>query len=271
MNRDLEKKANSGKIELIRSLITQFEELRIDDEGKLDALRRRATMIISKTCGDSSPYLKDSKNITFYPMAYPTSTEAEHRIWATGQREMINLLTKIIEDLSLTKIEVPPANENEKKYSNRVFIVHGHDDLEKERLAHILYDIGLNPVILHDQPNKGRTIIEKFEQEACDVGYAFILMTPDDLGIESKLYEEIKKDEKKGGLCFRPRQNVVLEMGFFFAKLGRGRVCCLAKGNLEKPTDISGVVYISFINKVDEAYREITKELRAAGYDLKSP
>ncbi len=175
-------------------------------------------------------------------------------------------------NLPKTKQETVSVEEpNKKEYSNKVFIVHGHDDLPKERLAHILNELGLIPIILHDQPNKGRTLMEKFEEEACDVGYAFVIMTPDDLGINAKLHEEIQKGIKQGGLCYRPRQNVVMELGFFYAKLGRKRVCCLVKGDLEKPSDISGIVYLPFNNRVDEAYRDIVRELRALGYELKSP
>jgi predicted nucleotide-binding protein len=174
-------------------------------------------------------------------------------------------LSKPNEDTT-SKVEL-----KKKHYSNKVFIVHGHDDLPKERLAHILLDLGLVPIILHDQPNRGRTLMEKFEEEACDVGYAFVIMTPDDFGIEKRLYEDIQKGIKQGGLCLRPRQNVVLELGFFYGKLGRNRVCCLTKGDVEKPSDFLGIVYLPFVNKVDEVYRDIVKELRALDYSLKSP
>jgi predicted nucleotide-binding protein len=261
---------NEEKVKLIQSLIEQFEALPHRDEGKLDALHRRAKMIITKVCGDSSTYLEDVDKINFCSMFYPSTKEFEDEIWKSGQQKMINLLNIIEEDLRISKSECVQLVNEKKEYSNRVFIVHGHDDLPKERLAHILIDLGLTPIILHDQPNKGRTLVEKFEEEASDVGYAFVIMTPDDLGIEAKLHEEIKRGIKQGGFCYRPRQNVVLELGFFYAKLGRNRVCCLVKGDLEKPSDISGITYLQFINKVDEAYREIVRELRALGYDLKS-
>jgi predicted nucleotide-binding protein len=180
----------------------------------------------------------------------------------------INIEKLTLEHIS--NVEDAPIVAEKKEHSNRVFIVHGHDDLPKERLAHILIELGLTPIILHDQPNKGRTLVEKFEEEASDVGYAFVIMTADDLGIEAKLHEEIQKGVKQGGLCFRSRQNVVFELGFFYGKLGRKRVCCLVKGDIEKPSDFSGIVYLPFINKVDEVYRDIIKELRALDYTLKS-
>ena len=261
---------NKKKIELIQSLITKFEALPHRDEGKLDALRRRVKMVITKICGDSSTYLKDTDEISFWSMVYPCSSEFEDKMWKSGQQEMINLLNTIKEDLTITNHESPQLAKEKKEYSNKVFIVHGHDDLPKERLAHILIELGLTPIILHDQPNKGRTLMEKFEEEASDVGYAFVIMTPDDFGIECKLHEEIQKGIKQGGLCHRPRQNVVMELGFFYGKLGRNRVCCLVKGDIEKPSDISGIVYLPFINRVDEVYRDMVRELRALGYALKS-
>lgn len=268
----MENIGNEEKIKLIENLITQFVNLPQRDEGKLDELRRRAKMIIAKVCGNSSTYLVDIDKINFWVMVHPSTEEAKNRIWKSGQQKMINLLGTIKEDLTISKFESPKlSSDKTKEYSKRVFIVHGHDEFAKERLAHILIDLGLTPIILHDQANKGRTLMEKFEEEASDVGCAFVIMTPDDLGIEANLYEEIQKGIKQGGLCHRPRQNVVLELGFFYAKLGRNRVCCLVKGVLEKPSDVSGIVYLEYINKVDEVYLGIVRELKALGYPLLSP
>jgi predicted nucleotide-binding protein len=258
------------KLEWIQGIICEFEALQVRDEGRLDLLRRRAKMIIGKIYGDSTSYLKDLGSISFYPSIYPCDGSLEEKIWVSGQKRMINLLNTVKEDISLS-LPARKAEEKKVRCSNRVFIVHGHDEAPKERLANILRDIGFEPIILHDQPNKGRTLIEKFEEEACDVGFAFIIMTPDDLGIEHSMYEEIQKGIKSGGLCNRARQNVIMELGFFFGKLGRNRVCCLIKGDIERPTDFSGIVYLQFINKVDEIYLSMIKELKSAGYKLKSP
>jgi len=172
--------------------------------------------------------------------------------------------------------------------SNKVFIVHGRDDLPKEELARILIEMGLKPIILHERPNRGRTLIEKFEDECSDIGYAFVIMTPDDVGCLKNDYIDkffLSKDPKKiekvtvalhernkfFPFKYRARQNVILELGFFFGKLGRGRVCCLFKRNdIEKPTDLDGIVYISFTERIGEIYRDIVKELRSAGYEPKT-
>ncbi|WP_129127024.1 TIR domain-containing protein [Geomonas oryzae] len=146
------------------------------------------------------------------------------------------------------------SSENADK-TNRVFVVHGHDSLAKTDVARTLEKVGLEAIILHEQPNEGKTIIEKFERDAKQVSFAVVLLTPDDIG-----YPINKPDVQKP----RARQNVVLELGYFSGVLGRSNVCVLYKGEVEIPTDYLGVVYIN----MDEggAWRfNLAKELRQAG------
>jgi predicted nucleotide-binding protein len=139
----------------------------------------------------------------------------------------------------------------------QVFIVHGHDDNTKLELARIIdKELRLESIILHEQPNGGRTLIEKLERYSSSPGFAFVLFTPDDIG--SQKDDPVPKS--------RARQNVILELGYFIGKLGRDRVCCIYKDGVELPSDISGVVYISFEKKVAECYADIRRELGQAGY-----
>lgn len=141
--------------------------------------------------------------------------------------------------------------------SNRIFVVHGRNNELKETTARFLEKLDLVPVILHEQTNKGKTIIEKFE-EYSDVGFAVVLMTPDDVG---RLADEDKS------LKFRARQNVVFELGYFIGKLGRMNVAAIVKGDIEIPTDINGVVYIGVDNS--EAWKLLlAKEIKAAGFNI---
>lgn len=162
----------------------------------------------------------------------------------------------------------PPLEENEKvsKTSNKkVFVVHGHDEKIKNQTEIFLKNVGLEPIVLHRQPDEGQTIIEKFEKHS-DVGYAFILLTPDDIGYPST--EENKEEsEKKKNL--RARQNVIFEFGYFVGKLGRARVCCLYKAGVELPADISGILYKEIKEKIEEVAYSILKDLKAAGYEVK--
>lgn len=141
--------------------------------------------------------------------------------------------------------------------TSRVFIVHGHDEAARETTARFLERLGLEPVILHEQASGGRTIIEKLEHYS-DVGYAVILLTPDDEGRKKSLDEPYRD---------RARQNVILELGYFTGKLGRNRVCALHRGSVEIPTDYLGVLYVP----LDEGggwQLRLAKELKAAGFDI---
>ncbi|WP_277187638.1 nucleotide-binding protein [Caballeronia sp. BR00000012568055] len=148
-----------------------------------------------------------------------------------------------------------PVSESPTTFSDEIFIVHGHDNAIKEAVARLLQTLGLRPVILSEQANQGRTIIEKFEDSA-DVGFAIVLMTGDDIG-----------GKDNNNLHKRARQNVILELGYFVGRLQRSRVCALHEDGVEIPSDILGVGYV----KIDPAGHwryEVAKELRAAGYKI---
>lgn len=134
--------------------------------------------------------------------------------------------------------------------ADKVFIVHGHDAAAKSEAESLVYRIGMVPVTLHRRANLGRTIIEKFEDES-DVKFALVLLTPDD---------EIAVDATSKR--YRARQNVIFELGYFFARLGRRNVVCAVKGDVERPSDIDGIVYVPFIKSLDEAEAAIAREFK---------
>lgn len=139
--------------------------------------------------------------------------------------------------------------------NKNVFIVHGHNGEAKESVARFVEKLGLEAIILHERPNKGRTIITKFQEESQGVGFAVVLMTPDDEG----------RAINAPSMNPRARQNVVLELGFFIGKLGPERVAAVVKGSIERPSDFDGVVYIS----LDEAdwRTKLASEFKAAGLE----
>ena len=138
-----------------------------------------------------------------------------------------------------------------------VFIVHGHDEIAKLELKNYVQNVlGFpEPIILHERPSLGRTIIEKFEDEAGRATVVFVLMTPDDKAGVAKDGNNKRR---------RARQNVIFEMGYFVGVLGRksGRVLLLHKGPLELPSDLNGVVYIDISNGIAAAGEDIRKELQ---------
>jgi predicted nucleotide-binding protein len=138
----------------------------------------------------------------------------------------------------------------------KVFIVHGHDELAKTEVARFIEKLGFEPIILHEQANSGKTIIEKIEAYL-NVGFGIVLYTPCDVGSQ-KDSSELKP---------RARQNVLFEHGFLIGKIGRNNVCALVKDNVEIPNDISGVVYIT-LDSHKAWHVAIAKELRNSGYQV---
>jgi predicted nucleotide-binding protein len=148
--------------------------------------------------------------------------------------------------------------------SGKVFIVHGHDDGLKAELEVFLKGVGLDPIVLHRQPDEGATLLEKFEKHS-DVGYAFVLLTPDDAVCA---VGEPNGDASDRPREMRARQNVIFEFGFFAGRLGRSRVCCLYKGGVTLPSDLGGLVYKQVDAGVEAVGFALLKELRAAGYSI---
>jgi predicted nucleotide-binding protein len=137
-----------------------------------------------------------------------------------------------------------------------VFIVHGQNDSARSATVAFLSKVGLEGIVLHEQPNMGRHLLTKFIDEAELVTFAIVLMTDDDVGAL-----------KGFTLAPRARQNVILELGYFLSHLGQERVCALITPGLETPSDFDGIVYI----RMDEAgmwQTELKRELLAAGMPL---
>ncbi|WP_297522478.1 nucleotide-binding protein [uncultured Clostridium sp.] len=154
-------------------------------------------------------------------------------------------------------VENELAIDDIEKRGNKVFIVHGHDELALEQVVGFIKDIKLDPIVLKNQASLGNTIIEKIE-EYSDVGFAIVLYTPCDIGASIN-----DKDNMKN----RARQNVVFEHGYLIGKLGRRNVCALVKSDIEKPNDISGIVYIELDNQ--KAWRfNIARDMKKLGYDI---
>lgn len=193
--------------------------------------------------------------------AFDVPISQVHASLARSKERSIALLTQAIKTLEerLADCPIPGTSPSEPRdresFQRKVFIVHGRDDGPREAVARFLERLGFEPVILHERANRGRTIIEKVEGHS-DVGFAVILLTPDD---EGNLVGEVPQK--------RARQNVLLELGYFIGKLSRQRVCTFKVGDLEIPSDWHGVV--------DEPFDTgggwkltLARELRAAGYEI---
>jgi predicted nucleotide-binding protein len=145
------------------------------------------------------------------------------------------------------------------KQPHKVFVVHGHDESMLHQVMRLLNQVGLEGIVLREQPSEGRAVIEKLEHYS-EVGFAVILMTADDMGGSAE-------SASKGEYRPRARQNVVLELGFFAAKLSRRRLCVLKESGVEEPSDILGIVYTD-IDRSGAWRLTLGKELKAAGFEV---
>ena len=136
-----------------------------------------------------------------------------------------------------------------------VFIIHGHSETARGQLKDLLKGLGLNPIVLGDQSDGGMTIIEKFEYYANSCAFALALMTPDDSLV----------GPDGASTIWRARPNVILEIGWFMARLGRTRVMLLSQGPLEVPSDLQGILYLPFKDSVLEVSAQLSGRMRQAG------
>lgn len=148
---------------------------------------------------------------------------------------------------------------------NKVFIVHGRDDSLIHEVQNFLYSLSLEGIVLNQELNQGRTIIQKLLDLAFDqeVGFGIVLYTPDDLGQISAELEQTTE------MKARARQNVIFEHGLLVGKLGMERVIALKKSDkiLEMPNDLSGVIYQQY-DVFGKWKYDIAKEMIGQGYDI---
>lgn len=171
----------------------------------------------------------------------------------------INRLESVKERLHLYE-DVSPATVSHRRTAlgSDIFVVHGHDQAANQSVARFIEKLGLHPILLQERSDGGRTIIEKLEEESSEVGFAVVLLTPDDIGAPGDKPEDTKS---------RARQNVIFELGFFVGRLGRDKVCVLHKRDVDIPSDYSGVIY----QPMDEPggwKLKLAEEIDHAGIDV---
>ena len=236
---------NSGAVHLVDDVIYDLLDYYKGDNAQeaIDAFHRwydAAVRFLGKHFEESDTSYKQILDIDAGGNGYVLHSEF-NRICS----KVHLLMDKVISVGNANNVTI---QKNSSSLSNKIFIVHGHDNEMKESVARLISSMGLEPIILSEQPNCGPTIIEKIEKNS-DVGAAICLFTAD--------------DECKNGTN-RARQNVVLETGYFWGKLGRDKMVILADKGVELPSDMQGVVYTDTANWEFS----VCKELKQMGYDI---
>ena len=248
-------------IQLIRKQIASGEEIlrsRPIDEDAASTWNLLTRNYLEKSFGKNSPNVTSITSVGSYssfPMGASEAWWDNHR--AETLRTQLSKMNGLIELLG-TELELQHGTSigsHTPVHGHKIFLVHGHDELALQETARFLEKLDQEVIVLREQPNQGRTIIEKFEDYA-DVGFAIVLLTHDDKGGPVSVAAESQQP--------RARQNVIFEFGYFIGRLGRNRVCALYRPGVEIPSDYSGVLYQELDNK--GGWRlQLAKELRAAG------
>jgi predicted nucleotide-binding protein with TIR-like domain len=255
-------------ISKIQRRIADIRQLETDgvrwNDGRKTAVITNVRETVREVFGSRSPEFRDfarfdiDKGGSFFG-----GSDAEYQAcFLRGIPDAVALLDGLISRLEERKHDfigaVPTTIEKQSSATSRkVFVVHGHDEAAKEATARFLSQLDLEPIILHEQPNQGRTIIEKFEKYA-DVSFAVILLTPDDL---------VSSKDASDQARHRARQNVIFELGFFVGKLSRSNVCALHKGDTEILSDYQGVLFVPMDSSGAWKFA-LAREIKAAGISI---
>ncbi len=241
-------------IELLERSLSRMGDLTLQDHmdrsGAYQKWQRDTGVAVRKIFGDDSSHSSDFIMEVYSHVSY-------------GFENVTVLLKSMIDEIKefgddddssqSRPAQDPDASTRDKR---SVFIVHGHDEPAKLTVKDFLKELHLNPIILSDKASEGNTIIAKFQKHA-QVAFAVVLMTPDDKGAR-------KRDVK---MSCRARQNVIFEFGFFLGELGMEKVRLLRKGEVEIPSDYSGVEYIDFDDKGGWKLK-LAQEMKDAGLEF---
>lgn len=238
-------------------------------DGGLTDWKNQTEVVLRTVMGEDSTIYSSFKAVKYTPSIYTERTDFAPYARA-GVLKVVSVLKAAITELKLLEEtkqatisnaveKVIEVDDKGADIAGRIFIVHGHDDARKHELARFLGELtGHEPVILHEQPNKGAVLIEKLEASAEGTGFAVVLLTADDTGKANK-----EVDYKPRG-----RQNVVFELGFFMAALGRNKVAVLMDPNVEEPGDVKGLVYTG-LDTAGAWKAALASEIEEAGIPVK--
>ena len=255
----------------INQLISQIDSLENlgPDDPTFEQWRKAVEALLIHSLGEKSKQTSDFGWIGYRPSIY--EMDDEYDIHGIAKRREYESFQKGLEDANIL---LKGIREEVQKYfpddmvgvkmktdakgiSNRIFVIHGHDHELLYKVKEFLRKLNLEPIVLREQPNQGKTIIEKFESFS-NVGFAIALLTSDD---------KILSDEGNSSVEYRARQNVILELGYFMGKLGRSRVAVLCDKNVARPGDIDGMVYTA--TESDGNWQlGMAKELKASGLSV---
>jgi predicted nucleotide-binding protein len=242
-------------------LLQQIEAAKDGNPDDFDTWKAEAGVVLRHAVGTDDPLVAQFEDVNYGLLIVTEATpqSAWDRARAGGVSRAVSILRAAVTQVRLTEESGKSSDERDLSARTRIFIVHGHDDGLKETVARFLLRLtDSEPVILHEQTSGSATIIEKLERFTATARYAVVIATGDDVGRSAAA--------EPGDELPRARQNVVFELGYFFAALGRSNVALLYQPGVERPSDTDGIVHITLDD--GGAWKvALTRELEGAGIE----
>jgi predicted nucleotide-binding protein len=253
------KVTTAKKLALLNEQITAARNGEPEDT---DAWRAKTEVVLRQAVGESDQLVADFRNLRYSPQIWSTGTPDS--VFDQARRRGVQRGIALLE-AAITKVEIDddlgadqPASADTRPERTEIFIVHGHDEGQKEAVARFVQDLtGKKPIILHERVSSSATIIEKLERYAETASYAIVIATGDDMG---RLATDT--DDRP-----RARQNVILELGYFFGALGRENVALLYETGLDRPSDTNGILHIE-LDGTRQWRVALANEMEAAGFEV---
>jgi hypothetical protein len=137
----------------------------------------------------------------------------------------------------------------------KILIIHGHGSDRYKLTEWLRTTLGLTDLLIMQQEfGAGRALPDKFESIAEQADGAIAVATPDDVGGIVGSTPEL----------LRARQNVWIEIGWTWGRLGRNKLILLCKGGIEVPSDLHGMEYYRY----NDSPLEVTESIRAFIHQL---
>ena len=231
--------------------INNLKTLRWNDP-KVEAWKNKVLRFLKREFGEGSDYYKEFEAIVHGPIVISQGTpdsefQKDHIKDLEKYKVHLESFVEEVQENSVKRVETRTNLE-----SKSVFIIHGHDENNTLKLHSLLKERwNLDPILLKDKPGKGRTIIEKFEEEAKKLRYAFAILTPDDVVMGDDGYRQ-------------SRPNVFFELGWFYGQIGRENVCILFKKGTKIHSDLDGISLVQFDRDIPDKILEVESELKEA-------
>lgn len=229
-----------------------------------EAWKAKVDAVMAAGLGQDSATLKKFRSLRYHVGVYsgaPGEKDRDRAYFAAQVVRAAGLIDAAVYELDLRSPigQPPPAGTGASATNAPIFVVHGRDDARKYELVRLLdRTTDREAIVLHEQASRGATLLEKLERHAQAASFAVVLLTGDD---EGRLRDD------SAPLRARGRQNVILELGVFLGLLGRSNVAVLIDPDVDRPSDLDGLVYIP-LDPGGGWKLLLLKELEASGINV---